>query len=135
MVRKRNTKPEQLGKLARDNAFELATLAAQRVENAAAELYKTAHFATYSLTVLSHQMSYQDSNAVVAIAQQKTSWPVLLGPHPDSQKKAQELIERLQVGAKTRLDFAGKPFNWDRDHQRPARAILACRHSNRGIGS
>jgi hypothetical protein len=106
---KKNTKPEKLGKVARDNAFELETLAAQEVENAAVELYKTARFATYCLTVL----SYQNPDVVTAIAQQKFSWPVLYSSQSDLKERADELIERLQLGAKTDLNLWGKRFIWE----------------------
>ena len=59
---KKDQTPRKLGKIARDNAFELETLAAQGIENAAIELYQTARFATYLLEVLSYRMSYQNPN-------------------------------------------------------------------------
>jgi hypothetical protein len=121
---KKNTKPEKLGKVARDSAFELETLAAQGVENAVVELYKTAHFATHLLTVLSYQMSYQNPDVVAAIAQQKTSWPVLFSPHRDLKKKARELIEKLQVGAKSGLNLSGKAFIWDHPANQVAMYLL-----------
>jgi hypothetical protein len=94
---KKNTKPEKLGKVARDNAFELETLAAQGVEKAAVELYRTARKATYLLTVL-----YQrNPNMVAAIARQKFSWPAQYSSHVGLKKRADELIANLRLGAKT----------------------------------
>jgi hypothetical protein len=122
---KKNTKPEKLGKVARDNAFELQTLAAQGMDNAAVELYKTAHFATYALTVLSHQIPCRQSDVLAAIAQRKTSWPVLYSPHSGLKKRADELIERLQVGPKTSLNvWQKKGFGWERPANQVAIYLL-----------
>ena len=120
---KKITSVEKLGKVARDNTFELYTLAAQGVENAAVELYETAHFATDLLTVLSHHMYLQDSDVVAAIAQEKTSWPVLYSRHSNLKKRADELIEKLQVGAKTSLNLWGK-FEWEHPANLVARYLL-----------
>jgi hypothetical protein len=122
---KKITRVEKLGRIARDNAFELQTLAAQRVENAAVELYKTAYFATQLLTVLCRQMSYQEPDMAAAIAQKKTLWPVLFSPHRDLKERAERLIRTLQVGAKTGLNLSsGRTFVWDHSPNQVAMYLL-----------
>jgi len=122
---KKNTKPEKLGKVARDNAFKLEILAAQGVENAAVELHKTAYFATQLLTILCRQMSYQKPDTAAAIAQKKTLWPVLFSPHRDLKERAEQLIKTLQVGAKTGLNLSsGRTFVWDHPANQVAMYLL-----------
>ena len=105
---KKGTRVEKLAKLAKDNAFALADLAAKGSEDAAVELYRAAVLTTQWLTYLCRKNPAQFS----AIAGYEFSWPVLIGPHRDAKERADELIKELQVGAKTRFNLSsGKRFS------------------------
>jgi hypothetical protein len=105
---KKGTRVKKLAKLAKNNASALADLAAKGREDAAVELYRTAVLTTHWLTYLCRKNPAQFS----AIAGNEFSWPVLYGPHRDEKEEADELIKKLQVGARTGFNLSsGKRFS------------------------
>jgi hypothetical protein len=102
---------EKRARAAKDNAGALVELAATGAPDAAFDLYETAALLTGELTYLCEKNPAQFS----AIARDKHLWPLAYGPHPSSVNRANELIKKLQVGAKTSLNLATrKTFSWDK---------------------
>lgn len=101
----------ELKKRARDckeNVRALVEFAAMDAKGAASDLYETAASLTDSLTYLCEKNPARFSS----IARDKHLWPVAYGPHPNSAKRANELIKKLQVGAGTGLNLSsGKRFS------------------------
>jgi len=103
------TKARKLFRLAQDTIKTLESLIAEDADGAAIALYWTATFATDVLTWLCKEKTA----AFSAIAQEKFLWPVMYGPHPEEKRKADELVNRLGLGAKTNINLSsGKTFSW-----------------------
>jgi hypothetical protein len=106
---KRSTRVEKLAKVAKDNAWALAGLAAKGSEEAAVELYRTAASTTQLLTDLCNLKP----QAFTGIAETKFSWPLMYNPHPESVEEDAKFIKKIKLAAKTNINLSsGKPFSW-----------------------
>jgi hypothetical protein len=93
---------------------------------AAVELYRVAAFATEAL----ERMCLSEPTVFRAIAEKKFSWPVVCSRHSESRERTNRLLNMLNLGGKTGLNFssAGKGFSYTRPANRIAIYLhaLAC---------
>jgi hypothetical protein len=110
---KRSTRVEKLAKVAKDNAFALAGLAAKSRQDAAVELYRTAALITEWLTFL----CCKNPALFRAIARNKLSWPVMFSPGRKSVEHDIELTKKLELAKNTGINISSnRTFSWGPAH-------------------
>ncbi len=110
---KKSTRVEKLAKVAKDNAWALAVLAAKGNEDAAVELYRTAASTTQPLT----DLCGLKPELFNTIAEKRFSWPLMYNPHRESMEEDAKFIKKIKArqtiatSGKNFLDYVTRRFN------------------------
>ena len=105
---KRTRKVEEISQSILINLFELASLAGDGVDGAAAQLHQAAVAATTWLTSLCASRP----GSFVPLARVEFDWPVLHEPSRDGERRTLASLTRLELGKETGINIrSGKSFS------------------------